>query len=103
MWMTVNTCGHSPDETDALLLPCCLFLIYLFFFWLLFSFHTVPSLQQNIHIKTLADDMVRCSAQLWCALVLFDIILCFVQCCMGLNSSPNVWMDQTVRSVKDEC
>ena len=31
-----------------------------FFFWILF-FHTVPSLQQNIHIKTLADDMVRCS------------------------------------------
>lgn len=24
-------------------------------------FHIVPSLQQNIHIKTLADDMVRCS------------------------------------------
>lgn len=23
-------------------------------------FHAVPSLQQNIHIKTLADDMVRC-------------------------------------------
>lgn len=30
-----------------------------FFCWILF-FHTVPSLQQNIHIKTLADDMVRC-------------------------------------------
>lgn len=28
------------------------------FCWIVF--HTVPSLQQNIHIKTLADDMVRC-------------------------------------------
>lgn len=76
---------YSLPYIHALLLRCCHFF---FPFGSCFFFHNVPSLQQNIHIKTLADDMVRCSAQLWCALVLFDIILCFfVQCCMRLNST----------------
>lgn len=83
MWTIVNTCGHSPDEIHALPLSCVIFIS----FGSCYFFHTVPSLQQNIHIKTLADDMVRCSAQLWCALVLFDIIICSVQCCMELNNA----------------
>lgn len=66
---------------------CSCGVVIFFSFGSCFFFHNVPSLQQNIHIKTLADDMVRCSAQLWCTFVLFDMIMCFVQCCMGLNST----------------
>lgn len=62
---SVHVTTSQSDEIHTLHLRCCHFLLDLVCFCFVF-FHTVPSLQQNIHIKTLADDMVRCSVQLWC-------------------------------------
>lgn len=67
-------------------------------------FYVVPSLQQNIHIKTLADDMVRCLFLLFCVSFFFLFLSCFFPLFFHLKPTLRAllkWSDRQ-REIKDK-